>query len=185
MEKSEFRKGMERLTWFLFAATAVLILLHWQTGADWVLSCAISFGTTLYHFAMRLAVGFFIPLCFKKYNHQSWWFQPRQWEKTLYRKLGVRKWKHKLPTFDPSQFSTDHYTLPEIVRNMCQAEVVHEIIVIFSFVPLAFVPVFGVFPVFLATSIAAGLFDCLFIIAQRYNRPRLARIIEKGNRIHE
>ena len=184
MEKSEFRKGMERLTWFLLAVTAALIAIYWQTQADWVLSCAISFGTTLYHFLMRLAVGFVIPLCIKKYNCQNWWFRPRKWEAGLYRKLKVRTWKHKLPTFDPSQFSTDHYTLPQIVHNMCQAEAVHLVIVILSFVPLAFVPLFGVFPVFLATSLAAGLIDCVFIIAQRYNRPRLVRIIEKGSQHH-
>ena len=185
MEKSSFRKGLERLTWFLVAATAVLIAVYWKTKADWVLSCAISFGTTLYHFLMRLAVGFVIPLCIKSYNWQSWWFRPRKWETGLYHKLGVRKWKRHLPTFDPNQFSTEHYTLPQIAQNMCQAELVHVVIVIFSFVPLAFVPLFGVFPVFLATSMASALLDCVFIIAQRYNRPRLVRIINKGTHTHE
>ena len=182
MEKSEFRKGMERLTWFLLAVTAALIVIHWQTQEDWVLSCAISFGTTLYHFSMRLLVGFLIPLCIKKYDCKNWWFRSRKWEPGLYRKLKVRKWKKNLPTFDPSQFSANHYSLPQIVQNMCQAEVVHEVIVIFSFMPLAFVPLFGVFPVFLATSLASALLDCVFIIAQRYNRPRLIRIIEKGTK---
>ena len=183
MKKSEFRKGMERLTLVLIIVTAALILIYRQTRIDWILSCAISFGTTLYHFAMRLAVGFFIPLLIKKYNYRNRWFRPKKWEADLYRKLKVKTWKHKLPTFDPSQFSTDHYTLPEIVQNMCQAELVHTVIVVLSFVPLAFVPLFGVFPVFLATSLAAGLTDCVFIIAQRYNRPRLIRIIEKKNTI--
>ena len=183
MEKSEFRKGLERTTWVLLAATGLLILFYWKTQAGWLLSCAISFGTTLYHFAMRLAVGFFIPLLIKKYNYRNRWFRPKKWEADLYRRLKVKTWKRKLPTFDPSQFSTDHYTLPEIVQNMCQAEMVHLVIVVLSFVPLAFVPLFGVFPVFLATSLAAGLIDCLFIIAQRYNRPRLIRIIEKKNTI--
>lgn len=183
MKKSEFRKGMERLTLGLIIVTAALILIYRQTRIDWILSCAISFGTTLYHFAMRLAVGFFIPLLIKKYNYRNRWFRPKKWEADLYRKLKVKTWKRKLPTFDPSQFSTDHYTLPEIAQNMCQAEMVHLVIVVLSFVPLAFVPLFGVFPVFLATSLVAGLIDCVFIIAQRYNRPRLIRIIEKKNTI--
>ena len=185
MEKSKFRKAMETATWLLLYITAALVLLYWKTGLEWVLSCAISFGTTLYHFVMRLAVGFVIPLCIKNYNCQSWWFRPRKWEKGLYRKLKVRKWKHKLPTYDPRGFSTEHNTLPQIIHNMCQAELVHEVIAVLSFVPLAFVPLFGVFPVFLTTSLAAGLVDCVFIIAQRYNRPRLLRIIDKGIRSHE
>ena len=182
MKKSRFRQTMETITILLVLVTLALVLLYWKTKAPWFLSCAISFGTTMYHFVMRLAVGFFIPLCFKKYNHQSWWFRPRKWESGLYRKLRVRKWKRNLPTYDPSQFSTETNTLPQIVQNMCQAEVVHEVIVVFSFLPLAFVGVFGAFAVFLITSLAAGLADCVFIIAQRYNRPRLVRIIEKGTR---
>lgn len=184
MEKSSFRKGMERLTWFLAAATAVLIVVYWQTRADWVLSCAISFGTTLYHFAMRLLAGLLVPLCVRKYNHSNWWFRPRKWENSLYHKLKVRKWKKNLPTFDPSQFSTQTNTLPQIVQNMCQAELVHVVIVIFSFVPLAFIPILGAFWVFLITSLASALLDCVFIFAQRYNRPRLVRIIEKGPTHH-
>ena len=185
MEKSTFRKTMENLTWFLAAATAVLIVVYWQTQADWVLSCAISVGTTLYHFVIRLLVGFLVPLCVRKYDHSNWWFRPRKWENSLYRKLKVRKWKKNLPTFDPSQFSTETNTLSQIVQNMCQAELVHVVIVVLSFVPLAFVPLFGVFGVFLATSLASGLLDCVFIIVQRYNRPRLVRIIEKGTHTHE
>lgn len=183
MAKSKFRRGMERLTWFLLIATAILIAIYWLNRADWALSCAISFGTTLYHFAMRLAVGFLVPLLVRKYNTDCWWFRPHRWESGFYRTLKVRKWKHRLPTYDPSQFSTQYDSLPQIVHNMCQAEVVHTVIVVLSFVPLAFVPLFGVFPVFFATSLAAGLIDCLFIIAQRYNRPRLVRIIKKKNTI--
>jgi hypothetical protein len=180
MEKSAFRKGMETTTWILAGATVLLVAVFWISGASWILSAAISIGTTLYHFAMRLAVGFFIPLCIKKYDCQNWWFRPRKWETVFYRKLQVKKWKKHLPTFDPKKFSTEIYTLPQIVQNMCEAEIVHEIIVVFSFLPLAAVPVFGEFPVFLITSLAAGLFDCVFIIAQRYNRPRIIRLMQKG-----
>ena len=183
MVKSAFRKGMERLTWFLATATAVLIVSYWLIRADWVLSCAISFGTTLYHFVMRLTVGLLVPLFVKQYNYNNRWFRPRKWEAGLYRKLKVRTWKRHLPTFDPSQFSTETNTLPQIIRNTCQAELVHEVIVGLSFVPLAFVPLFGEFWVFFATSLVAGLLDCVFVIAQRYNRPRLVRIIEKKNTI--
>ena len=180
MEKSAFRKGMETTTWILAGATVLLVAVFWISGASWILSAAISIGTTLYHFAMRLAVGFLIPLCIKKYDCQNWWFRPRKWETVFYRKLQVKKWKKHLPTFDPKKFSTEIYTLPQIVQNMCEAEIVHEIIVVFSFLPLAAVPVFGEFPVFLITSLAAGLFDCVFIIAQRYNRPRIIRLMQKG-----
>ena len=185
MKKSGFRTGMQTTTLVLLGITGTLVLLYWQTQFPWSLTCAISFGTTLYHFAMRLAVGWFVTLFFKKYNYKNRWFRPRKWEADLYRRLKVRTWKRHLPTFDPVKFSTEANTLPQIVQNMCEAEVVHEIIVVLSFVPLAFVPAFGEFPVFLITSIAAALLDCVFVIAQRYNRPRLVRIIEKGTHSHE
>jgi hypothetical protein len=185
MKKSSFRTTIQTTTLILLVITAALALLYWQTHADWALTCAISFGTTLYHFAMRLAVGYCVTLFIKNFDPKSRWFRPRKWEAGLYRRLKVRSWKRHLPTFDPEKFSTEFYTLPQIVQNMCQAELVHVVIVVLSFVPLAFVPLFGVFGVFLATSLASGLLDCVFIIVQRYNRPRLVRIIEKGTHTHE
>ena len=84
-----------------------------------------------------------------------------------------------MPTYDPRQFSLNENTPEQVVRNMCGAEVVHEIIMVCSFLPLLTVPLFGAFWVFFITSLLAALFDCLFVIAQRYNRPRLERILRK------
>ena len=185
MKKSSFRTIIQTTTLILLVITVALVLLYWQTHADWALTCVISFGTTLYHFAMRLAVGYGVTLFIKNFDPKSRWFRPRKWEAGLYRRLKVRSWKRHLPTFDPEKFSTEFYTLPQIVQNLCEAEVVHEIIVVFSFLPLAAVPLAGELPVFLITSVCAALLDCVFIIAQRYNRPRLVRIIEKGTHSHE
>ena len=66
----------------------------------------------------------------------------------------------------------------EIAQAMCQAELVHETIVILSFVPVAFSAVFGAFWVFLITSLCAAAFDLMFVIIQRYNRPRIIRLIK-------
>ena len=67
----------------------------------------------------------------------------------------------------------------QIIQNTCGAEIVHEIIMLLSFLPLVTVPVFGSFFVFITTSVLAAMFDSIFVIAQRYNRPRLVRIYEK------
>lgn len=71
-------------------------------------------------------------------------------------------------------------TPQQVIANMCQAEIVHETIVLFSFVPLLFSLVFDSFPAFLITSLLAACFDLIFVSLQRYNRPRLLRLIEKG-----
>ena len=45
------------------ACTVIFGLLHRAFSAGWLLYAAISAGTTFYHFAMRLLVGFLVPLC--------------------------------------------------------------------------------------------------------------------------
>ena len=53
---------------------------------------------------------------------------------------------------------------------------------VLSFVPVAFSVWFGSLGVFLITSFAAFLFDSVFVILQRYNRPRLMRLAGRGKR---
>ena len=103
----------------------------------------------------------------------------RKSEKKLYRKLHVKQWKNKMPTYEPSYFDLRLHTPEEIAGAMCQAEVSHEVIVIFSFLPLFTVPAFGAFWVFLITSVLSALMDLLFAIMQRYNRPRILKLCRK------
>ena len=84
-----------------------------------------------------------------------------------------------MPTYDPRLFSLKENTLDEIVNNMCQAEVVHEIIILLSFIPLLFSMVWDAFFVFLITSLLAALLDLSFVMMQRYNRPRILRLAQK------
>ena len=160
--------------------TFLLAVLYYLFPMGWILSCAISFGTTAYHFGMRLLVGYAVPKLTKyHFDHSAWWFTPKKWEAGLYRILRVKHWKRGIPTYDPDAFSLTLHTPSQVVRNMCGAEIVHEIIMVLSFLPLLMVPVFGTFPVFLITSLIAALYDSIFVMAQRYNRPRLIRIYEK------
>ena len=147
---------------------------------NWMLAAAISTGTTAYHFLMRLAVGYIVPkLTHYNFDYHHSWFQSHAWEHTFYKWLKIRNWKKILPTYAPGQFSLKENTLHRVIQNMCGAEIVHEIILALSFLPLLTVPIFGAFPVFLITSVLAALFDSVFVIAQRYNRPRLVKILEK------
>ena len=159
----------------LSAITAVLIGIYLHTGSSAMKTAAISFGTTAYHFVMRLVVGYWIP----PVKGTGRWFRPRRWEAPLYRFLRVKSWKKHLPTYDPGQFSLAKHTPQQIVRNMCGAEVVHEVIMVCSFLPLVLVPLFGGFGVFFITSLLSALVDGMFVIAQRYNRPRMERLVAK------
>ena len=180
MAKSKFAKIMRALAIGTSAATLLIILLYGRFQQGWLLTCAISFGTTAYHFVMRLIVGTAVlKLTDNRFSYKRRWFQPRPWEPGFYKRLRIKSWKKHLPTYVPSQFSMEENCLHRIIQNMCGAEVVHEIIMILCFLPLLMVPVFGAFPVFFVTSVLSALFDSLFVLAQRFNRPRLVKIYEK------
>lgn len=84
-----------------------------------------------------------------------------------------------MPTFVPELFDTKKHSLDEIAQAMCQAELVHETIIILSFAPILLTIWFGDFWIFLITSVLAALFDLCFVIMQRYNRPRIVKLIKK------
>lgn len=171
---NRFPSVMKIATAALAVITAVLtgICLHTPNRA--ILAASISCGTACYHFAMRLLVGYLVP----PVKGTSAWFRSRRWEAPLYRFLGVKSWKRYLPTYEPRQFSLKDNTVQQVLCNMCGAEVVHEIIILCSFLPLLTVPFLGEFWVFFTTSTLAALFDSLFVMAQRYNRPRMERIAQ-------
>lgn len=161
----------------LLAVFAAFLLLYLYFRTDWMESCAITFGTFSYHFWMRLAVGFLIDrLMQNRADLTKAWYQPKKWEKTIYHRLRVKQWKRHIPTFVPESFSMEQHSADEIAQAMCQSEIVHEVIILLSFVPLLGAIPFGAFPVFLLTSVAAALIDTVFVIVQRYNRPRAIRL---------
>lgn len=144
----------------------------------------IAIGVTLYHFAMRLAVGAIVNSIMKnKANHNNAWFREKRFESKLYKLMRVRKWKKFLPTYSPDTFDTSRKTVKEIIGATCQAEIVHEIIMVLSMLPIIFTPFLGGAAALIITSILALLFDFLFVILQRYNRPRLVRVMERFEKI--
>lgn len=161
-----------------FTMLSVCLYCFWEIAAAQAL--AITFGTTAYHFLMRLAVGAVFDVCMKnRADYTKKWYQRRPWEAGLYQRLGVKRWKSRLPSYDPDCFDPQKHSWAEIAQAMCQAELVHEVIALLSFVPVLFSCWFGEFPVFLITSLCAAGFDMLFVMIQRYNRPRIIRLIRR------
>ncbi len=161
------------------------VLLHRLSGMGVFLSLAITSGTFFYHIAMRLAVGgVFHSIPLAKFDPHSWWFSPRSFEGKLYSCLKLKKWKVSMPTYNPEDFSIEHHSPMEIAQRTCEAELVHAVNVMLSFEPLLAIPAFGAFWVFLLTSLAAACYDLLFVLMQRYNRPRLLRYAERMHRRH-
>ena len=84
-----------------------------------------------------------------------------------------------MPTYESELFDPKTHSWAEIAQAMCQAELIHETIVLLSFLPILAGIRFGAYPVFIITSVLAAMVDMMFVIIQRYNRPRILRLTEK------
>ena len=160
-------------------ATLLFALLQKISGADAWLSIAVSCGTCAYHFIMRLLVGTAVNGVMRnRANYRARWFISWPFEQKIHRFLRVGKWKKWMPSYQPELFSMQK-PLNEVIQAMCQAEIVHEIIIPLSFLPLLAVRWFGAFPVFLITSFLAASVDAAFVLMQRYNRPRILKLMQR------
>lgn len=162
------------------AAAIIFLIIYLKTSNDICFSLLITFGTISYHLLMRFFIGWIVNCAMNNHaNYENAWFREKPFEQKLYKKLNVKKWKDKMPTYAPEIFSMEKYSLDEIAQAMCQSEIVHETIAVFSFLPLAASIWFGAFFVFLITSILGACFDMVFVIMQRYNRPRILKILKR------
>ena len=161
------------------AAVSGIYYLNSENGVS--LSLFVTFLTVSYHFLMRLAVGETVTvLCKnKKFDTGNFFFRERKFEPALYERLGVKRWKNKALTAKPEQFKVRKASLPDLVHNICQAEIVHALIAVLSFLPLFLIVPFGAPAVFILTSVFASLVDLKYVLIQRYNLPRAERLLEK------
>ena len=134
----------------------------------------------LYHFGLRLIMGVFTKRIGIEYTHP--FFRQRKFEKKLYKLLRVREWRDKVLTFEPDEFLMSKRTLTQIANTMAKAETDHWINEIISVTAIFFSLIWGMFPIFLITSVAAMLFDAQFILLQRFQRPKVVRLIEAEKR---
>ena len=152
-----------------------VLFYKFNNGLFYIL--AITFGTTAYHFTMRLIVGYSVDFILNnKVNYNRRWFKVSKFEMKIYNKLMVKKWKDKMPTYNPELFDISKHSWDEVLMTMCQSEIVHEIIFVLSFMPIIAIIWFGEPLAFIITSILSALFDLMFVIMQRYNRNRILRL---------
>lgn len=181
---SKFQKVMH------ISAIASFLIMMFSYGTyyftEWGLfeNLAITALTFFFHFAMRLFIGGAVSFIttIKKTDYNNWWFKEKAFEKKLYKVLKVKKWKNHMPTYLPETFSLEKNSLEDIILSTCGAELTHEWIILASFIPLLFSSKFGAFGVFLITSIFAAGVDAMFVLMQRYNRPRLIKLLKYEKR---
>lgn len=154
--------------------------IYRASHAGWACSAWAASAMVVYHMSIRfLAPAVLWVLLRKTYDYRCSWFQPRPWEPRLYRLLRVKQWKARAITYDPREFSFQLHSLEEIINNMCHAEAVHELTAVFSLLSMFFAIPLGSAAALFVTAILAAALDLSSVVIQRYNRPRLVKILER------
>lgn len=169
---------------FVTVVTATVCLgLYYggKTENKAVLWTGITSFMIVYHFWGRIIMGNVSKLL--RINPNHWWFKEKRFEKGFYKLLRVKKWKGKALTYNPESFSLSAHSLEEIAKVMTKSEVDHWINEVISLFSILFGLFWGELWIFAITALMAMIFDAQFIIIQRFNRPRLMRIIKKQKRI--
>ena len=167
---------------FITAITAVICFDIYYTkiyNSKVILWTGITAFTIMYHLWVRIIMGNVCKLFKEHIKYTNWWFKERKFEKKLYNLLRVKKWKNKALTYNPELFSLKDYSLEDIANTMAKVEIDHWINEIISLTTILFAVPWGNLWIFVLTSIVAMIFDAQFIVIQRYNRPRIVKIIEK------
>lgn len=176
-------KIMKTASLVSFIALAIAVTLYHLSHYGVFKTLAVAAGTAFYHFFMRLVVGIYIDKV--KQNRADItrsWYRIRPWETVFYQRIGVKNWKDKMPTSFPEYYDLRKHTPLELAQVTCQSEIIHEVNVLISAGALLGAVPFGMFPAFFLSSLAAGCFDMIFVMMQRYNRSRLMPLVERQRR---
>ena len=162
------------------------IIYYGNFNKNWkILWTGIVTFTIMYHFWVRIILGNVSKLFKKKINYKQKWFQELKFEKSLYKLLRVKEWKDKAFTYNPRDFSLKDRTLEDILNTTAKSEVDHWINEAISVSTMFFGLIWGRPWLFIISALCAMIFDSQFIIIQRYNRPRLAKVVQRENRKKE
>ena len=121
----------------------------------------------------------------RPWNHTNKWFRERNYERGLFNLLKVASWKNHIPDYNPEDFDQKQKRLSKMISNSCREEVTHIVMIIANFLPI-FLPIFlsGVnFWLLFWLSVLGGIIDLMFILKQRYNRPRMVKAFHSA-RVH-
>jgi len=159
------------------SAVCFFIYYGGSAGNNVVLWVGIVAFMLVYHLWGRIIMGNVSKLFKINPNHP--WFKEWQFEKKLYKLLLVKKWKGKALTYNPEAFSLEKHSLDEIALVMTKSEVDHWINEGISLFSILFSLLWGETWIFVLTAVLAMVFDAQFIVIQRFNRPRILRILKK------
>lgn len=147
-----------------------IIFKHW-------LFMFIASEMIIFHLIPPFAVIISV-IAYKK--RSNFWFSQCEMEKKLYKKLNVKQWKNKFPTYDSKLYSVNSDSKEKLIKTMIQSENVHLLLFFLSFIPLKLGKYSGHWPVLILLSLIFSFIHIPFVIIQRYNLPRVAEAKFRG-----
>ena len=175
-----FIRKLSGIVLLLLAASAGGFLLTGSSFWKWL---TVLLATLTYHILMRSAVANTCNAIM--HNHadcRSRWFRVTDREQRLYRRLRVKQWKNKVPTYDPESFNVRTHSWDEIAQTTCQSEVVHETNICLSYLPAILARWTGGVRLQLAAAVFATAVESCFVMIQRYNRGRILKLMDRQAR---
>ena len=152
----------------------------------------ISLLNTAFWLVLHFGTGLFFSYLPKKiqlklYDYTRSYYKVSDKEKQILSVLKVSRWKDALPQFNMlfdkstiGNISAEH--IQAFIRETCKAEIVHLSIAVLGFLSLLF-PVtlndMEYFPLYLCIAVFIALCQLPFVLIQRYNRPRLLRLLKR------
>lgn len=104
------------------------------------------------------------------------WYKQYNWEKSLFKKIKIKTWKNKSPTYDAKMFSLSNHSKDDILKLMIQSENVHLLLIFASYIPIILGKYYGHYPVLILLATIFSLSHIPFVMIQRFNIPRIIKL---------
>ena len=153
-----------------------------KTESKVILWIGIVTFTIMYHFWVRIIMGNVLKLFKKNITYKQSFFKEKNFEKKIYNAIHVKDWKDKVLTYAPVEFDLKENSLETVANNMAKAELDHWINSLISISTIFFGLIWEAYLPFIISAICAMIFETQFIILQRYNRPRVVKLLERETR---
>lgn len=153
----------------------------------------LTFGVVVVATFLIAFIASLFPINFYKPNKKI--FHVFKFEKRLYEKLGIKKWKDKIPELGKQLSGFDKHTLedpnnPEYINRFlienCKGSFLHIISIIYSILSILILifilPYPFILTMWLPTALVAILIHSLSLMILRYTRPKLIILYERLKR---
>ncbi len=125
----------------------------------------------------------------KFYNADRFPFKVYKFERKIYEKIGVKKWKDLLPNKmgmrkDKIEDKNNSNYLNMFIIESCRAEFMHGLSAVFSLVVAIFLP-FKYITISLPVIFVNIILQILPVLVQRYNRPKIKALYIRAKRTEE